>query len=127
MFCPKCGADAGESKFCPKCGEPLAKKEESSTVTINNNTTNTVVVSEKSPILALILSFIIPGLGEMYDGKIGKGFGILILAIISVALTLVLIGFIMYPIVWIYSMVDSYSLAKKYNQYVIDNGGSKPW
>ncbi|MGI5840559.1 MAG: TIGR00266 family protein [bacterium] len=25
MFCPKCGANAGEAKFCPSCGSPLTK------------------------------------------------------------------------------------------------------
>ena len=24
MFCRKCGADIGNSKFCPKCGEPVS-------------------------------------------------------------------------------------------------------
>lgn len=29
MFCPKCGADAGNVKFCPECGAPIADKKKS--------------------------------------------------------------------------------------------------
>ena len=84
-------------------------------------------MNQKSEALALILSLIIPGVGEMYDGKIGKGVVILLLAIISSALMFVLIGFILYPIVWIYSMVDSYNLAKQYNTLLLQNNGEPPW
>lgn len=26
VFCPKCGADAGNAKFCPECGSPQGAK-----------------------------------------------------------------------------------------------------
>ena len=91
------------------------------------NLNTAMMMNQKSEVLALILSLIIPGVGEMYDGKIGKGVIILILAIISSALIFVLIGFILYPIVWIYSMIDSYNLAKQYNALLLQNNGEPPW
>ncbi len=63
-----------------------------------------------------MLSFLIPGLGQMYNGEIGKGILFLILAFVFAALMIVLIGFILYPILWLYGIYDAYNTAKKINQ-----------
>jgi len=125
LFCKKCGTDVGDSEFCPNCGEPMNGGARPASSQENLNTA--VMMHQKSEALALILSFIIPGVGEMYAGKVGKGVIILLLAILSAALIMLLIGFIMYPIVWIYSMIDSYNLAKEYNALLIQNNGEPPW
>jgi len=125
LFCKKCGTDVGDSEYCPNCGEPMNGGARPSSSQENLNTA--VMMNQKSEALALILSLIIPGVGEMYAGKVGKGVLILLLAILSAALTIVLIGFIMYPIVWIYSMIDSYNLAKEYNALLLQNNGQPPW
>jgi TM2 domain-containing membrane protein YozV len=74
----------------------------------------------KSPALAAILSLLIPGLGQMYAGRIGKGIGILlfmgILAIVSFILSFVVVGifgWIVYFIVWVWNIFDAYSLASR--------------
>ena len=125
MFCKKCGTDAGDSDYCPNCGEPMNGGVRPTGSQENLNTA--VMMNQKSEALALILSLIIPRVGEMYDGKIGKGVVILLLAIVSSVLMFVLIGFILYPIVWIYSMIDSYNLAKQYNAQLLQNNGEPPW
>ena len=125
MFCKKCGTDVGDSEFCPNCGEPMNGGARPAGSQENLNTA--VMMNQKSEALALILSFIIPGVGEMYAGKVGKGIIILLLAILSAALIMLLIGFILYPIVWIYSMIDSYNLAKRYNALLVQNNGEPPW
>ena len=123
MFCKKCGTDVGDSEYCPNCGEPMKGAPSGSQENLNT----AVMMNQKSEALALILSLIIPGVGEMYAGKVGKGVIILLLAILSAALIMLLIGFIMYPIVWIYSMIDSYNLAKQYNAMLLQNNGQPPW
>jgi TM2 domain-containing membrane protein YozV len=66
---------------------------------------------KKSESLALILSFLLPGLGQIYLGRIGRGLGFLIGAIVLALLTFGIGGFI----IWIWSIIDAYNLAKKHN------------
>ncbi|HML04855.1 MAG TPA: hypothetical protein VK426_03675 [Methanobacterium sp.] len=67
-----------------------------------------------NPILALIISFFLPGIGSVYAGKVMMGIVIFIIALILGASTLFLgiIGYILYLIVWIYGMYDAYTTAK---------------
>jgi len=63
--------------------------------------------SRSSVLLTAILSIIFPGLGHMYIGEEGKGIKLLIVALIGIILTFVIIGAIVYAIVWIYALYDS--------------------
>ena len=72
----------------------------------------------KNPSTATILSFFFMGLGQIYNGQIGKGIIFIILYGISVALMWVVIGFITTPILWIYGMVDANNSAKKINENI---------
>ncbi|MDD3621445.1 MAG: hypothetical protein PHQ81_03470 [Methanofollis sp.] len=65
-----------------------------------------------SPILALILSFLIPGLGQFYTGQFLKAIGLFVLAVISTLLMALLIGIPLYLVIWIYGMYDAYHAAK---------------
>jgi TM2 domain-containing membrane protein YozV len=69
---------------------------------------------EKNPILAAFLSFLIPGLGEIYAGKISVGIGLIILAFILSTATIVfsLFAGILYIIIWLYAIYDSYNTAQ---------------
>lgn len=70
----------------------------------------------KSPGLAAVLSFFVTGLGQIYNGQIGKGIGFIVGYFISWLLMFVIIGFITTPIIWIWGMVDSYKVANALNQ-----------
>ena len=70
---------------------------------------------KKSEALAIILSFFIPGLGQIVMGETGKGVLMLILAIVGAVLTTACIGVLIYIPVWIWSIVDAYNLVKEYN------------
>jgi len=70
----------------------------------------------KNPSTATILSFFFMGLGQIYNGQIGKGIIFIILYGISVALMWVVIGFVTTPILWIWGMVDANNSAKKINE-----------
>ncbi|AXI25883.1 hypothetical protein CFE53_02620 [Methanofervidicoccus sp. A16] len=65
--------------------------------------------------ITVLLSFLLPGLGHIYIGCIIRGIIISIVFTVSVFLCLLLIGLLTTPLIWIYSIYDSYRLAKDYN------------
>jgi TM2 domain-containing membrane protein YozV len=98
-FCSNCGAEIDKkAEICPKCGVRIKPP-----------------VEIKNPGLAGVLSFFIVGLGQIYNGQIGKGIILIILYIISIALCWVIVGFILLPILWIYGIYDAYKTAKRIN------------
>ena len=67
----------------------------------------------KNAILAAVLSLVLPGLGEIYIGKLMMGIILVILAIILlVAVSLTGYAWILYIILWLYAIYDSYTGAK---------------
>lgn len=69
----------------------------------------------KSPGLAAVLSFFWPGVGQIYNGQIAKGIVFIVLAAIFGWLMVVVIGFILYPILWVYAIYDAYKTAERIN------------
>jgi TM2 domain-containing membrane protein YozV len=62
-----------------------------------------------------VLSFFIPGLGQIYNGELGKGITIVVVTIASWMLTVIHIGFVILIPLWIWSMYDAYRTAEKIN------------
>lgn len=75
----------------------------------------------KNPGLAAVLSFLITGLGQIYNGQLAKGIIFIIVYFFSWLLMFVLIGLITTPILWIWGMYDAYKVAERHNQR-ISNG-----
>jgi TM2 domain-containing membrane protein YozV len=130
MYCPQCGNEVQQSSsFCPKCGSTMNPNSTAA----NNFYTASVMVNKKSEGLALILSFFIPGVGQMYVGRIGRGAAILIgfylsiFIIIAFALVLLLLPILIPFVIWLFGVIDAYRLAKKYNQQLLFNDGQPPW
>ena len=99
-YCINCGAEIDEKAvICPKCGVQQAR--------IQNN--------EKNPGVAAILSFFFTGVGQIYNGDIGKGICLIIIQVINIVLMFVAIGLLTYPLVWIYGIYDAYERATKIN------------
>ncbi|WEV78618.1 hypothetical protein O9K63_02130 [Janibacter cremeus] len=80
-------------------------------------------VARKEPALSLLASFFVPGVGQMINGDTGPGLAFLgaylggLVAVIC--LGWILIGFIGLPIAigaWIWSMIDAYQGAVRFNQ-----------
>lgn len=69
----------------------------------------------KSAGLAAVLSLILPGLGQIYNGQILKGIILIIIDAINGALMFVLIGFITWPITVLYAVYDAYKTAERIN------------
>ena len=72
----------------------------------------------KNPTIATVLSFLITGLGQLYNGQILKGIMFLGMMFVSVVLMSMSWGvlFFLPPIVWIWGMVDANRSAKRVNQ-----------
>lgn len=69
----------------------------------------------KSPGVATVLSFFFMGLGQIYNGQIGKGIAFIVSYVVSFLLMFVGIGFITTPILWIWGMVDANNSAQRIN------------
>ena len=70
----------------------------------------------RSPILTAILSLIVAGLGQIYNCQIGKAVIFIVIQLINGALTAVLIGWLLLPIVGLWAMIDAYMTAKRNNE-----------
>lgn len=67
-----------------------------------------VYAKRKEPGIALLLSFLLPGLGQIYNGDVGKGIGFMIgfWVLIWVGIGIVF---------WIWGMIDAYQVATNIN------------
>jgi TM2 domain-containing membrane protein YozV len=100
-YCSNCGKIIDvKAEICPKCGVRVSKPP-----------------SEKSPGLAAILSFLCCGLGQIYNGEIGKGIAMLIVYVICLCLSILILPIIFALILWIYGIYDAYNTAKEINLY----------
>ena len=110
-LCPKCGVKQDNvgventTKYCSNCGSEIDFKAEICPK-CGVRQTSAGTSSDKNEILALILSFILPGLGHFYLGLPKKGAILLVLAIIGVFLFV-----FPYLIVLVYTMYDAYKSA----------------
>ena len=159
-FCSNCGESLDqESKKCSKCGIDFQQQQ------VEHPISNTSIVDQlpyKSPGTAALIAFIggifaLLGLGHIFVGKIGKGFGILVSGIIIYVLFVImaislpgmlLLGLvestgdagsggiifivmfilgIAYLVLWIWQIFNAKKLAKKFNELVRTNGGKEPW
>ena len=87
MFCKECGMEMSDNALaCPKCGEPIE-----------------VVPEKPDNILATVLNLFIPGLGQMIQGRVGRGIWIL-------AGFILLSWTVIAPIViYIWAIIDAYN------------------
>lgn len=69
----------------------------------------------KSPGLALLASFLVPGLGQVVNGEIGKGIVFLVAYLVAIVSVVLVIGFVLVPALWVWAMVDAYRSARSWN------------
>lgn len=74
---------------------------------------------ERIPVLAGALSLLVPGLGQFYNGEIGKGVMLLFSC-------LFLWVFLLFWIVWIWSVIDAYMVAEQANQRALGDDSASP-
>ncbi|WP_221058405.1 zinc ribbon domain-containing protein [Methanoculleus chikugoensis] len=100
-YCQECGKEliSPNAEICPNCGVRLKE----------------IVINRRSPVIAVVLSFFIWGLGQVYNGQFGKGIAYFVVGVLCVASLMILIGFLLVPLWWLIGMVDAYVSAKRIN------------
>jgi TM2 domain-containing membrane protein YozV len=67
--------------------------------------------------VATLLSFFLPGAGQLYNGQIGKGLAFLLVSIfVNFPLMFIGVGFVTGLATWIWAMIDAHSSAEKINR-----------
>jgi len=79
----------------------------------------------KNPGLAAVLSFFYMGLGQIYNGQIGKGIAFIVMYTVSIFLIFILVGLVTTPILFIYGMYDAYRSAEKINADIARRAGAQ--
>ncbi len=82
----------------------------STQITTKTDNQLTIVQEQKNPGIAALCSFFIPGLGQIYNGDVGKGIAVLLGTLIG-ALFLFIPGLI----VWIFGIYDAHKTSKRMN------------
>jgi TM2 domain-containing membrane protein YozV len=77
----------------------------------------TPYVKHKDAGVATLLSFFLPGAGQLYNGQVGKGLAFLLVSIfVNFPLMFVGVGFFTALVTWIWAMVDAHGCAEKINR-----------
>jgi TM2 domain-containing membrane protein YozV len=67
--------------------------------------------------VATLLSFFLPGAGQLYNGQVGKGVAFILVSIfVNFPLMFIGIGFLTALATWIWAMIDAHSSAEKINR-----------
>lgn len=74
------------------------------------------MVKPRNPGVAAVLSFLWPGVGQIMNGDIGIGILMMVLVVIAWLSLMILIGIVLLPAIYIWSIVDAYTKAKRWNQ-----------
>lgn len=92
MFCDKCGCElADTAAFCSNCGNKVKSQK------------------TKNIYVALILTFLLTGLGSIYAGNVKKGLILLAARLLFAVLSLFIgIFFIFSVLVWVYGFYETY-------------------
>jgi len=113
MYCEKCGQELKpNTKFCGQCGvdvnslsvENIQQPRELSGAIGSDKK---VYAEQKKPVVALILSLLIVGVGQFYNGDIKKG-GIMLIVAIA---TGVFSAWVLWVVVSLWSAYDAYNVA----------------
>lgn len=111
-YCTTCGEIVKRrAEICPECGTRRKPAPQSATTSKANSS-----APEKDPGVAAVLSFFYSGLGQIYNGQVGKGIVLMIAQGVNVLLMFVLIGLVTFPLVWVFGIYDAYQQAEQINE-----------
>ena len=146
MYCNKCGNEnREEANFCRACGNPTRQFQGSGNTgptyyyppyQANPYNYYPQFVEHKDPVVALLVAFMLPGVGHMYAGEVMKGiiilaFFVIVGIVLSVALfatfwsmsgpsglamLLIIIAFVISGLIWFYQLYDAYHAALRYDE-----------
>jgi TM2 domain-containing membrane protein YozV len=107
MKCSNCQTENQKgSKFCINCGEPLKVATTADDGVRRSPSANKRYAQGKNPTLAAILSVLLTGLGQVYNGDVMKG-AVMFIGVLILSFTIV--GSLA---IWVWSIIDAYQVAK---------------
>lgn len=116
VYCTNCGEEIfREAEICPECGVRQRDPGSSRDATSTSTTASSAGAQQKDPGIAAVLSFFFTGLGQLYNGQIGKGIALIVVQGINFILIFFLIGLLTFPITWIFGIYDAYKSAERIN------------
>lgn len=120
--CPNCRQKSVNEDYCSVCGYKINKNIKTCTNCGSKVDADAKIcaycgagVANKSPVIALVLSLLFPGLGQFYNNQNRKAVILIAGYVVSVILCLILIGVIPAIVIWIYGMYDAFVSAKAIN------------
>jgi TM2 domain-containing membrane protein YozV len=142
-YCPRCNnAVTDPDRFCPMCGYGFTGQGVPGNMGQPQNYGGDRVGAYrmKNEGVSAILSFLVMGLGQIYNGQILKGlvmfFTMTIIGIVTYIFvmtldteTVLVLGIVLAGLglfVWIYGITDAYLKAKTYNETLMMTG-QPPW
>jgi TM2 domain-containing membrane protein YozV len=103
-FWQSCGATlAEEARFCPACGRVQSAAAPAA------STPAPGAFPEKYGMAAL-LSFFLPGLGQIVKGQIAKAILIWVSLVVFILLSFVVVGIPLLVVLWFWQIYDAYNL-----------------
>lgn len=113
-FCSACGSSIDpRAMICPRCGVAAAGALNATAAVA------ALTIRHKSPGVAILCSLFLPGAGQFYVGRTGRGVAFFCAALVSYILIIALIGLILVPIVAIWAAIDANKLANAYNAQLL--------
>ena len=107
VFCRNCGAIISDrAEICPECGVRQRPPPQS---TLDSAVDD--LLNGGNPFVAAVLSAVFPGLGQLYNRELEKGLAIVVAGVVAALSTVILVGLVLYPVVWIYAIYDAYKVA----------------
>ena len=85
----------------------------------NNIAFAAMAINHKSTGVAVLLSLLLTGAGQVYCGRVGRGIAFFFAGLFSAMMIFVLVGLILLPIVWIWAAIDAGNLAKRQNEMLM--------
>jgi TM2 domain-containing membrane protein YozV len=115
MFCPNCGSQTADNlSFCSKCGAAVGVGAIASDPRMRGSPAGPglkLYAVDKSPVVALVLSLFIPGVGQFYNGDTKRGLLIFGIWLVSWFLLGAGIGLIGFFVAYIWGMANAYQVA----------------
>lgn len=108
-FCRNCGAVISvRAEICPECG---VRQRPPPTSSLDGAVDD--LLGGGNPFVAAVLSAVFPGLGQLYNRELEKGLAFVVGGTVAALSAVVLVGFVLYPAVWVYAIYDAYRVAER--------------
>jgi TM2 domain-containing membrane protein YozV len=104
VYCRDCGSIISErAEICPDCGVRQHDPPSGASDLLEGG----------NPVLAALLSALLPGLGQIYNRELERGLAFVVASVVSGVLVVFVVGLLIYPLVWVFAIYDAYTRAEQ--------------